>query len=102
MYAEWQIRGVGGASLIQLRISEQLIRAILRLPDDVTVRDAEMAHGPPVLLLTVDMPGAPAGAASAALGYTVAHGFPDPVQLTGMRFTREDGTQITAPAAGQP
>ena len=40
MYAEWQIRGVGSASLVQLRISEQLIRAILRLPGGVTVHAA--------------------------------------------------------------
>jgi hypothetical protein len=82
-------------SLIQLRVSGHLVRSILRLPDDVTIEAAELDPHGPALLLTVSMPAAPPEAASVDLAYAVRHDLPDPIRLTGMRFAREDGTEIT-------
>lgn len=91
-------------SKVQLRISDTFLQAVFRLPDAVTLDSAAVRHpdggtGPCVLLLTLDMPDAPPDAALADVSYTRQAGLPDPVQVTGYRFFRDDGTEITRSAS---
>jgi hypothetical protein len=92
---------------VTLRISGTLLlRAILRLPEDVTLKGAAVeseGDGHPVLSLTVDVPVAPEDAASVDVTYTRQAGLPDPVRVTGYRWLREDGTEIQpSSAAARP
>jgi hypothetical protein len=84
--------------LVALRIGDALLlRAILRLPESVTLQDAAVVREPdgvPVLVVTVDMPDAPSGAASVDVTYMRRTSVPDPVQVTGFRYFREDGSEI--------
>lgn len=84
-------------TLVRLTVSpEVLLRAWLRLPENVTLEGASTtgaAFGNSSLSLAVEMPDAPEGAASVDLTYLRLPG-PDPVQLTGMRWLREDGSEI--------
>lgn len=85
-------------SLTRLRVSDTLLlRAMFRLPEEVTLEAADIERTPagPVLVLTVDLPGAPAEAATVDVTYTRRHDIPDPVKVTGYRYFREDGTEIT-------
>lgn len=86
-------------SPVRLRLPAAFLQAIFRLPENVTLQDAAVEQyggtGPAVLTLTVDMPGAPPGAVSAGLTYTRQTALPDPVQITGYSWFREDGTEIT-------
>lgn len=86
-------------SLITLRISDTVTQDMFRLPEGVTLEGAAVERpcgpeGPRVLLLTVDMPDAPPEAASVDITYVRYNGLPDPVQVTGIRYLREDGTEI--------
>jgi len=86
-------------SLASLRISDTLLlRAMFRLPEDVTLQDARIdrdAAGAPALVLTVDLPDAPEGAVTVDVTYTRRHDIPDPVKVTGYRYFDADGTEIT-------
>jgi hypothetical protein len=89
-------------SLTRLRVGDTLLlRAMFRLPEDVTLEAAEIErteHGAAVLLLTVDLPDAPPAAVSVDVTYERRTDMPDPVRVTGYRYFREDGTEITEPA----
>ena len=96
-------------SLIQLRYSDHALQMALHLPDGVTlvaagterlsVSSAGLAD---VLVLIVDMPDAPPGAARADLVYTHS-GHRDPVELTDIRWYALDGSEVnTASEAPAP
>lgn len=93
-------------SAVALRISSTLLlRAILRLPEDVTLKSAAVeaeADGWPVLALTVDMPDAPADAVSVDVTYTRSGDVPDPLKVTGYRWLREDGSEIRPESVARP
>ena len=86
-------------SLTSLRVSDTLLlRAMFRLPEDVTLHDAHVdrdGNGTPTLVLTVDLPDAPEGATSVDVTYTRRHDIPDPVKVTGYRYFDPYGTEIT-------
>lgn len=90
---------------VQLRIADLLLlQWLFRLPPDVTLEAAAVRHrtdgsGLRDLLLTVDMPGAPSGAAYVDLTYTRRNDLPDPLEITGTRWFRTDGTEITGTPA---
>lgn len=93
------------ASLVRLKISADLLLGMMfRLPDGMTLEGATVDRdgGWPVLLLTVSMPGAPAEAATVDITYTKRTGIPDPVQVTGFRWFREDGSEIGGLMSGNP
>lgn len=86
-------------SLVHLRISSQAFRFALRLPEGTTI--AGLATRPDLMpqpageiVVVLDMPDAPEGAAYCDPVYTRQAGLPDPVTLTGMRWFRADGSEI--------
>ncbi len=91
--------------LVRLKVSADLLLGMLfRLPDGLSLEDAtvERDGGWPTLLLTVRMPDAPAEAATVDVTYAKRTGIPDPVQVTGFRWFREDGSEIGGLMSGKP
>jgi hypothetical protein len=87
-------------TLVQVRVTDVALKALLRLPDDVSLVTAAgeaLPGDPPLsarsLLLVLDMPGAPDGAMQAEPVYTRQPG-DDPVALAGMRWYDAEGGQI--------
>jgi hypothetical protein len=85
-----------------MRVSMEGLRSALHLPDDVvfaaagTERHFSHLPGEPAadtLVLTVDLPDAPADAAE-ALGEYEHSGHRDPVEFKRFRYYRADGTEI--------
>ena len=94
-------------SLVRLRVSSFALRSILRLPDDVTLAGAgterltTVPGDADVLVLVLDMPDAPDGAAEVTPLYTRDTALADPVTLTGFQWHRADGSVIEQePVAG--
>ncbi len=95
----------GPASLVHLRISADLLLGMMfRLPDGMSLEDAtvERDGGARTLLLGIGMPDAPPEAASVDITYTRRNDIPDPLQVTGFRWFREDGSEIGALMSGKP
>lgn len=90
-------------SLVRLPITMYAVRAMLRLPESVTLTGAfcetfdwcGTAH-PDVLVLLADFPDAPDGAVAVEPVYTKLGGVQDPVSLTGLRWLAADGGEIKA------
>lgn len=85
-------------TLVRMRISAAALRGILRLPADValagagTERLSTVPGEADILVLTVDMPAAPADAAEVTPVYSRDTSLPDPVTLNGFQWLRADGT----------
>jgi hypothetical protein len=87
-------------SLVTMRFSVQGLHHRLLIPDDAMIVSAgtveHYAIGPveaDLLVLTVDMPGAPEGAASVEMVYHDS-GHRDPVEFEGLVWRAADGTVI--------
>jgi hypothetical protein len=86
-------------TLVRTRISGFALQNRLLLPEDArlagagTERLTTLPGDADVLVLILDMPDAPEGAASVEFTYEHS-GHQDPVELTGTRWLRADGTEI--------
>jgi hypothetical protein len=99
-----EVEAAEGARLVCLRVSaELLLKMMFRLPEEASLEDASVERdgGFPVLLLTVGMPDAPPDAVSVDVTYTKRNDLPDPVQVTGFRWYREDGSEIGGLMSGK-
>lgn len=92
-------------SVVALRVTAELLRAILRLPEDMSIVDATAEAFATVdgasdlmVVLTVDAGDrAPAGAVDMAPSYRRDPGVPDPIRLHEVCWTSAAGEHIIQP-----
>ena len=84
---------------VRVLIAAPLLAGMLRLPAHIEVIGADAEYDPDGSLRAIgvdlDVPDAPAGAATMEPVYTRASGWPDPVTLTGIRWLDADGREVT-------
>jgi hypothetical protein len=81
---------------VALKISMRLLDMVFRLPDNTVIHGARVVRerdGGSVLVLDAQIPGQPADATRVEVTYTRQWDIPDPVQVLGVRWFREDGTE---------